>query len=123
MTAPTQSAPDITQDRFSQAAHAGQNAMDTAIRAWGHTWQQSTGDRGKQSSRVPDAGELIDTWFDVTGELLFAQREFTKALLTLSQPGLDAVTRAAQQATKATQPVIRQALRVAGRINAGRKNT
>lgn len=40
MTAPTQSAPDLAQGHFSLAARAGQDAMDTAIRAWGQTWQQ-----------------------------------------------------------------------------------
>ncbi len=123
MTATTRSAPDITQDHLSQAARAGQDAMDTAVRAWGQTWQQFMGDRGRQPSRVPNADELIDTWFDVTGELLFAQREFTKALLTLSQPGLAAVSRAAQQASTTTQQVTEQARQV-GRPNAaGRKNT
>ncbi|MGH3812787.1 MAG: hypothetical protein ACRDUV_10075 [Pseudonocardiaceae bacterium] len=120
MTATTQSAPDITHDHFSQAARAGQDAMDTAIRAWGQTWQQFMGDRGKHPSMVPNADELIDTWFDVTGELLFAQREFTKALLTLSQPGLAAVSRAAQQATTATHHVTEQARRP-GRPNAANR--
>ncbi len=124
MTATTQSAPDITQDHFAQAARAGQDALDTAVRAWGQTWQQFTGARRNQPGRAPNTDELIDTWFDVTGELLFAQREFAKGLLTLSQPGLSAAGRAAQQATRTTQQVTEQPRRPTGRTTAaGRKDT
>jgi hypothetical protein len=129
MTAPTQSAPDITQDHFRQAAQAGQDAMDTAIRVWGKTWQQFPwqqfmGVGGESPRQVPNTDELIDTWFDITGELLVAQREFTKALLGLSQPGLAVAIGAAQQAATMTQQVTEQASGAARQINsAGRKNT
>lgn len=98
MTVPTTSTPDY----FRQAAHTGQDAMDTVIRAWGQAWQRFMGDRGRYPGRVANPDDLIDTWFDITSELLAVQRECTKALLALSQPGLAAATCATPQATTAT---------------------
>lgn len=69
---------------------------------WGQTWQRCMGDRGRYPSRVVNPDELIDTWFEITSELLAVQRECTKALLALSQPGLAAVTFAARQALRPT---------------------
>lgn len=129
MTAPTQPSSDITQDHFRQAARAGQDALDTAIGVWGRTWQQFPWQRlmgvGEESGgRVPSTDELIDTWFDITGDLLVAQREFAKALVGLSQPGFDAAIRATQMATTMTDSVTEQAGAAARRTRAaGSKNT
>jgi hypothetical protein len=98
MTAPT------PQKHLADAAGTGQEAISTAIRTWGETVQTVLGVAGAgRGGEGPGPGRLVDAWFDVAGEALTAQREFTKVLLTAGDSIIDAMGRAATGATGMAQ--------------------
>ena len=110
MTAPIQSAPEALHDHIDLAVRSGQDAINTAIGTWVNGWQhvpwkQLLGLSRTDPRHVPNIDQLIDTWFDIGGELLNAQRELTKAFLDLSPAGLAALVLANKPTTTASQPV------------------
>src|SRR4051812_41711907 len=92
-----------TQEHITRAARTGQEAISTALRGWGETAQTVLGLGATREGDVPSPDRLIDTWFDIADEALNAQREFAKALLTISTPLVDAVSRTATRTIEATQ--------------------
>lgn len=116
-----------SQEHFTSAAKTGQEAMSTALRSWGETVQTVLG-MGAGRGEVPSPDHLVDVWFDAASEALTAQREFTKALLTVGTPMLDAMGRAArhtadtvQEATQKATDAAQEATR-AGRANTARRD-
>ena len=94
----------MTREHFTQAARTGQEAMSTAVRTWGETVQSALG-MAAGRGEVPTQAHLIRVWFDIASEVLDAQREFAEGLLSIGNPAIEAMSRAAQQ----TAEVIEQA--------------
>jgi hypothetical protein len=86
--------------------------MSTALRGWAETAQTVLGlGAGERDESVPSPDRFIDTWYEVAEEALVAQREFTKALLSVGVPVIDAVSRSAARTIEATQEATQEASR------------
>ena len=91
MTAPT--------DQFVDIAKRSQEAVTTAVRSWTDAVQSFT--NGEQPS-LPDARQIVDTYFDYAEKALAAQRDVVTQAVAA---GVKATEAFADQATKATPQV------------------
>jgi hypothetical protein len=113
MTASIQSAPATLPDHIHSAARAGQDAINTSIGLWVKTWQQFPWKQFMGLSRrdprhMPNIDQVIDTWFDIAGELLDAQRALTKVLLDVTPPGLATLVLPHQRTNYVTEQSVRR---------------
>lgn len=102
MTTPT--------DQLTQFAHRGQEAVDTAVRAWTDALQAYSGAASGHQPQLPDLHAAVDVTFDLAARLLTAQRESAKALVDAVTGAVEAAT---EQATQATS-LLTEAGRTAG---------
>jgi hypothetical protein len=103
-----------TQQHIGRATQTGQDAMSTALRGWAETAQTVLGlGAGERNEGVPSPDRFIDTWYEVAEEALAAQREFTKALLSVGVPVIDAMSRSVTSTIEATQEATEEATRQA----------
>jgi len=91
MTAPT--------DQFVDIAKRSQEAVTTAVRTWTDAVQSFA--NGDQPS-LPDARQLVDTYFDYAEKALAAQREVATQAVAA---GVKAAEAFADQAGKVTPQV------------------
>lgn len=112
MTASIQSAPATLPDHIHSAARAGQDAINTTIGLWVKTWQQFPRAQFMGLSgdprHLPNIDQVIDTWFDIAGELLDAQRALTKVLLDVTPPGLATLVLPDQRTKHVTEQSVRR---------------
>lgn len=102
-----------TRDHLGEAARAGRDVLSTALRTWGETMQTMMAmPGGRNGGARPD--RLTDAWFDVAEEALTAQREFTKAVLSMGEPALAAMTGAAQRTMEAAEQYTHAATEAGG---------
>lgn len=111
------------QRRASEAARRGQEELHAATRAWSdyaHVLLSTiTGHRRGEAALA----EIIDTWFDMNHHMFNAQRHFTKSLLPMTAPVLDATYSAAEEATRATREAARTTTSSSRETPAARKDS
>ena len=91
MTAPT--------DQFVDIAKRSQEAVTTAVRTWTDAVQSFA--NGEQPA-LPDARQIVDTYFDYAEKALAAQRDVVTQAVAA---GVKATEAFADQATKVTPQV------------------
>jgi hypothetical protein len=97
MTAPT--------DQFTQLAHRGQEAFSAAVRAWQNTLRSYPG-AIPSTEALPDVDATVDAAFDLAARMLDGQREFTKALVSVTTQSFTTIT---EQATQVADQAARAA--------------
>lgn len=95
-------------EHLAQAARAGQDAVSTALRTWGETIQAVAALPSGRAA-TPRSDHLVDAWFEVASEALTVQRELTQLLISIGDPAVGAMTRAALRGVEATRQYTRAA--------------
>jgi hypothetical protein len=88
MPSATKTANDEVQDQVLDTVRKGQEAVVDALRGWTEAAGQLVPGTAywPGADRFPTPTELVDRYFDFTGELLQAQREFAHKALQVTAP-------------------------------------
>jgi hypothetical protein len=95
------------QQRATEASRRGQDELHAATRAWGNYIHVLMNTMSGHRRGEAALAEMIDGWFEMTHHVLEAQRQFTRSLLPMTTPVLDATYSAAEEATRATREAVR----------------
>jgi hypothetical protein len=90
-------------ERASEANRRGHEELRAAARAWRHYVDVLMNTVTGQRRGEPALADIVDSWVDMTHHMIDAQRQFTKSLLPMTTPVLDASYSAAEEATQATR--------------------
>ena len=101
----------VATDQFAKLAHRGQEAFSTAL----HVWQdvlRSYPRVAPSTEALPGLNATVDAAFDLAERVLAEQREFTKALISISTQTFETfteqATRSATQTAEAAKGVGRE---------------
>lgn len=87
------------QEQYTEIVKQSQDAVKTAVDTWTRTVQDAF---GKLPTTAPvDANQVIDQVFDFAGNLLNAQRDFAKHLVSTSAAAADTIRQGTVKATEA----------------------
>jgi hypothetical protein len=88
MPSTTRTASDDVQDQILDTIRKGQEAVVDALRGWTEAAGQLVPKTAPWpgADRFPTPAELVDSYYDFTGELLQAQRDFFHKALEVTAP-------------------------------------
>src|SRR3954463_12135534 len=75
--------PTIPVDQINTIAQRGQEAVTAAVRTWTETLQRYAGNASPEAPlpTAEDAHAIVGAYFDLTAQLVAAQRELTSLLV------------------------------------------
>lgn len=83
------------QDQIAETARRGQEVVTNALQTWADNVQKMVGGLPNHEPKLPSPTEVVDTFFDITEQVLATQREFAKSILAASVAPVSEIGKAA----------------------------
>jgi hypothetical protein len=105
------------QDRITEAVRRGQESVNSTVRSWSDGVQKIVTNIDLRKS-VPTLEELVDNSYAFAVQVLAAQRDFTKNLISHAQPWTETISNAPKKAEQFVLRTQRTAAKKAGDVAA-----
>src|SRR4029450_7048917 len=88
-------------DKFAELTRRGHEVFTAAVRAWEQAARSVAEAARRPEGGLPDVRASVDAAFDFAAQMLAAQRDFTKTLMSV---GSEVIATSARRAARGTEP-------------------